>query len=402
MPTPLPLEGVKVFDATQGVAGPHSTMLLAQYGADVTKLEPLDGDWGRTLGKTYGDQCAHSVVFNRGKKSLAMDMKTEPAQKIAFKLASQADVVVESFRPGVMTRFGIGYEQVKAANPQVIYLSVTGFGQEGPYSRLPVTDSVIQAFSGWMSINRDASGAPQRIGMVAIDVMTGLYAYQAIASALLRKFRFGEGAYIDCSLMQSAAAFQSAKVIEHYLEGGAPQVLYVPVGTMQTEDGYINVTAMREHHYVSLCKALGRDDLADDPRYNSREKRIAREAELMPLIRAEFTKRTTAAWADALTEAGVMNAPVSTYDHYLADEHVKAVESISWMEHPGMPGTLPVSNIPGLARIGAQDALDRAPHIGEHSREILLREGWTLAQVEEFLATGVVGEMTETTAEAAE
>ncbi|MCY4231398.1 MAG: CoA transferase [Alphaproteobacteria bacterium] len=402
MPIPPPLEGVKVFDATQGVAGPHSTMLLAQYGADVTKLEPLDGDWGRTLGKTYGDQCAHSVVFNRGKKSLAMDMKTESAQKIAFKLASQADVVVESFRPGVMTRFGIGYEQVKAANPQVIYLSVTGFGQEGPYNRLPVTDSVIQAFSGWMSINRDASGAPQRISMVAIDVMTGLYAYQAIASALLRKFRFGEGAYIDCSLMQSAAAFQSAKVIEHYLEGGAPQVLYVPVGTMQTEDGYINVTAMREHHYVSLCKALGRDDLAEDPRYNSREKRIAREAELMPLIRAEFTKRTTAAWADALTEAGVMNAPVSTYDHYLADEHVKAVESISWMEHPGMPGTLPVSNIPGLAKIGTQDALDRAPHIGEHSREILLREGWTLAQVEEFLAVGVVGEMTETTAEAAE
>ena len=402
MPTPLPLEGVKVFDATQGVAGPHSTMLLAQHGAEVTKLEPLDGDWGRTLGKTYGDQCAHSVVFNRGKKSLAMDMKNEAAQKIAFKLASEADVVVESFRPGVMARFGIGYEQVKAVNPEVIYLSVTGFGQDGPYNRLPVTDSVIQAFSGWMSINRDTSGTPQRIGMIAIDVMTGLYAYQAISSALLRKFRFGKGAYIDCSLMQSAAAFQSAKVMEHHLEGGAPQVLYVPVGTMQTADGFINVTAMREHHYVSLCKVLGREELADDPRYNAREKRIEREAELMPIVRTEFMKRTTAEWAEALTEAGVMNAPVSTYDRFLADEHVKAVESIAWLEHPGMPGALPVSNVPGLPKVGSDEALDTAPHIGEHSREILLREGWTPGQVEELVAAGAVGEMTETTAEAAE
>ena len=126
----MPLEGVKVFDATQGVAGPHSTMLLAQHGAEVTKLEPLDGDWGRTLGKTYGDQCAHSIVFNRGKKSLAMDMKNKAAQEVAFKLASEADVVVESFRPGVMARFGIGYNQVKAANPEVIYLSVIFFGIE--------------------------------------------------------------------------------------------------------------------------------------------------------------------------------------------------------------------------------------------------------------------------------
>ena len=310
--------------------------------------------------------------------------------------------MVESFRPGVMARFGIGYEQVKAVNPEVIYLSVTGFGQEGPYNRRPVTDSVIQAFSGWMSINRDASGTPQRIGMIAIDVMTGLYAYQAISSALLRKFRFGKGAYIDCSLMQSAAAFQSAKVMEHYLEGGAPQVLYVPVGTMQTADGYINVTAMREHHYVSLCKVLGREELADDPRYDAREKRIEREAELMPIVRAEFLKRTTGDWAEALTEAGVMNAPVSTYDRYLADEHVKAVESVAWMEHPGMPGALPVSNIPGLAKVGSDEALDTAPHIGEHSREILLREGWTPAQVEELVAAGAVGEMMETTAEAAE
>ena len=140
-----PLDGIKVFDATQGVAGPHATMLLAQHGANVIKVEPLDGDWGRGLGKMYGDLCAHAVTFNRGKRSIALDLKTEDGRKVAQKLASDADIVVESFRPGVMSRFGLDYDQVKAMRDDVIYLSVTGFGQQGPNRDLPVTDSVIQA-----------------------------------------------------------------------------------------------------------------------------------------------------------------------------------------------------------------------------------------------------------------
>ncbi|SVB49177.1 uncharacterized protein METZ01_LOCUS202031, partial [marine metagenome] len=176
-----PLDGIKVFDATQGVAGPHATMLLAQHGANVIKVEPLEGDWGRTLGKMYGDLCAHAVNFNRGKRSIALDLKSTDGIKVAQKLASDADIVVESFRPGVMARFGLGYMDIKAKRQDVIYLSVTGFGQEGPNKNLPVTDSVIQAFSGFMSINRDSEGTPQRLGMIAIDVLTGLYAYQAIS-----------------------------------------------------------------------------------------------------------------------------------------------------------------------------------------------------------------------------
>ncbi|MEQ9124576.1 MAG: CaiB/BaiF CoA-transferase family protein, partial [Alphaproteobacteria bacterium] len=302
-----------------------------------------------------------------------------------------ADVVVESFRPGVMSRFGLGYEQVKKVNPNVIYLSVTGFGQEGPYNKLPVTDSVIQAFSGWMSINRDGEGTPQRIGMIAVDVMTGLYAFQAISAALMRKVRFGEGAYIDCSLMQCAAAFQAAKVMEHHLEGGQPQVLYVPVGTMKTSNGYINVTAMREHHYVGLCKVLGKDEWATDPRFDSREKRIDQEKVLMPMVRAEFLKKTTEEWAAALTEAGVMNAPVSTYDDFMADEHVKAVNSISWIGHQGMDGDLPICNIPGFRRIEGGGDLDEAPSIGQHTDEILAKWGLSDNEIGELVAGGVAG-----------
>lgn len=385
------LSGIKVFDMTQGVAGPHATMLMAQHGADVIKVEPLDGDWGRALGKVYGDLCAHAVTFNRGKRSIALDMKTEEGRAVAKKMAAEADIVVESFRPGVMGRFGLSYDDIRAVNEDVIYLSVTGFGQEGPYNGLPVTDSVIQAFSGLMSINRDSEGAPQRIGMIAIDVMTGLYAYQAISSALIARMRFGEGKYIDCSLMQSAAAFQSAKIMEHHIEDGAPQVLYVPVGTMKTADSYINITAMRERHYVSLCQVLGREDLIDDPRFNTRDKRIEREAELMPMIRAEFLKKTTAEWCKLLTEAEVMNSAISDYGDYLNNEQVKAVNSVAWVEHQGI-GELPMVNIPGLPAIEGADQMTECAHIGQHTSEILAEAGFGADEIAALLASNAAGE----------
>ena len=385
------LSGITVFDATQGVAGPHGTMLMAQHGANVIKVEPIEGDWCRTLGKTYDDLCAHFVTFNRGKRSLALDLKNPEGVKLAQRLAYEADVVVESFRPGVMKRFGLDYETVKRHKPDTIYLSVTGFGQEGPNNHLPVTDSVIQAFSGWMSINRDAEGTPQRIGMIAIDVLTGLYAFQALSTAVLRKLRFGEGSYVDCSLMQAAAAFQSAKISEFHLENGAPEVLYVPVGTMKTADSYINVTAMRERHYVSLCEVLGRPDLIDDERFNTREKRVAREAELMPIIRAEFLKRTTAEWAALLTEVEVMNAPIKTYGDFLADQQVAAVDGIAWVEHDAL-GRVPVSNIPGLPKLAGGEPESSSPHIGQHSTAVLREAGLGAEEIETLLQSGAIAQ----------
>lgn len=387
------LSGITVFDVTQGVAGPHSTMLMAQHGANVIKVEPPEGDWGRTLGKMYDDLCAHYVTFNRGKRSLALDLKNPDGVKLAQRLAYEADVVVESFRPGVMKRFGLDYEAVKRHKPDTIYLSVTGFGQDGPYNHLPVTDSVIQAFSGWMSINRDAEGIPQRIGMVAIDVVTGLYAFQALSTAVLRKLRFGQGSYIDCSLMQAAAALQSAKISEFHLENGAPQTLYVPVGTMKTADSYINVTAMREKHYASLCQVLGRAELIDDERFNTREKRVEREKELMPMIRAEFLKKTTAEWQALLTEAEVMNAPVRTYGDFLENEHVKAVDSIAWVDHDAI-GRAPIANIPGLPPIESGEGLGASPHVGEHSIALLQEAGLTDAEIDGVMTSGAVTQRT--------
>lgn len=382
--------GIKVLDFTQGVAGPHCTMLLAQHGADVIKVEPLDGDWGRTLGRMYDDACAHSIAFNRGKRSLAMDMKQPDAQAIARKMAAECDVIVEAFRPGVMERFGLSYEQVREANPNVIYLSVTGFGQIGPNSKLPVTDAVIQAFSGLMTVNKDSQGLPNRLNMIPVDVVTGLYAFQSISTALMRKFRYGKGCYVDGNLMQSAAAFQAAKIMEFHLEGGEPQVLYVPVGTMKTSDGFINITAMREQHYQSLCEVLGREDLAKDPRFENRDKRIENEAILMPMIREAFLERTTAEWAEALTAAGVMNAPVQNYGDFMNHPHVQEVGAVAWVEHQGV-GRVPMPHIPGQPRIEGESRFTEAPHIGQQTREILGEWGYGEKDVADFVSRQVVG-----------
>ncbi|MDA0341995.1 MAG: CoA transferase [Proteobacteria bacterium] len=380
--------GIKVLDFTQGVAGPHSTMLLAQHGADVIKVDPPNGDWGRSMGALYGDHCAHSIAFNRGKRSIVLDMKQSAALEITKKMATECDVVVEAFRPGVMGEFGLSYDDVKKTNPNVIYLSVTGFGQEGPNNGLPVTDAIIQAYSGFMTINRDSQGLPNRVNMVPIDVATGLYAFQALSTALMRKFRYGTGCYVDNSLMQSAAAFQAAKIAEHYLESGEVKPLYAPVGTMKTADGYMNVTAMRDQHYETLCDLLGLPEFKTDPRFNHRDKRIQNEKELMIPIRAAFEQQSSAHWSKLLTEAGVMNAGVQDHGAFMNHAHTMAVGAVAYVEHDGT-GTIPMPQIPGLPRIEGPSAATHAPHIGEHSIEILKEWGYSDYFISELLTKKV-------------
>ena len=382
-------EGLKVADFSQGVAGPYSAMMLAQGGATVTKVEPIDGDWCRTLGKMIDDHCAHSVIVNLGKKSISLDLKSEEGLKIAKQIADEADIVVESFRPGVMKKFGLDYASVSKTNENVIYMSVTGYGQEGPCSDRPVPDGAIQAFSGWMTMTKDDQGTPLKTGMVAIDFLTGLFAYQSILKALIARGVNGKGAYIDGSLMQTAAAFQSAKILEYHLENGKPQVLYVPVGTVTTNDGHIGLSVMREHHYASLCKVIGREDLIDHPDYNTRDKRIDNEAAIMKIIRAEFLKKSTDEWCELLAENGVIHSKVNTYDDYLADQQVKAVESYSWIDHDVI-GKVPLPRIPGFAGFENGDELAHSPIIGEHSIEILKGLGFSDGDISGLTEKGAV------------
>ena len=264
-------DGVTVLDFTQGVAGPHASLLLALHGADVIKIEPPEGDWGRALGELRGDHCAHSIAFNRGKRSIALDLKSPDGIAVAKKIAAKADVVMESFRPGVISRLGFGYEDLKKINPKVVYCSVSGFGQTGPYAKRPTVDGLIQAFSGMMVMNRTPDGTPWRQGMIAVDVTTGLYTFQALATAIMRQFRFGEGCFIDSSLMRSAAAYQGAKLMEWVFSNGAPPVLYMPAGSYKSKNGYIMVSAMRPHHFRLMFELIGRPDILHELGFSAAE-----------------------------------------------------------------------------------------------------------------------------------
>lgn len=391
----LPYEGLKVLDLSQGVAGPHCGMLLARHGADVVKLEPLAGDWGRRIGKTHGDNCAYGLAFNRGKRSLALDLKNPAGKQIALELARRADVVIENNRPGVTARLGLDHAVVATLNPDVVYLSITGFGQDGPNANLPATDSVMQAFSGLMSVNRDSAGLPQRINLLAIDVVTGLYGFQAVAPALYRRAMKGGGVHIKTSLMEAIGAFQSAKMIEYELEKGETSPLGVPVGMFEALDGYLNINGRRDAHFVSLCSVIGLPDLASDAKFSSVAARFEHEAELMALLRPAIRKMPVEELSEALTTADVLHARVQDFGDYFRSEHVRIVEAVRWINQSGV-GRIPMPVIPGLSPPCEGDPMVHTPHLGEHTREILLETGRSDREIETLVASGAVGLWQET------
>ena len=386
----LPYEGLKVLDISQGVAGPHCGMLLARHGANVVKLEPLAGDWGRRVGKTYGDNCAYGIAFNRGKRSLALDLKHREGNAIALELAYAADVIIENNRPGVTTRLGLGYDTIIKVNPEVIYLSITGFGQTGPMANRPATDAVLQAFSGLMSINKDPSGKPQRINLLAIDVVTGLYGFQAVAPALYRRAMKGGGKHIKTSLMEAVGAFQSAKLIEFELQKGVELPLGVPVAMFPMADGHVNINGRRDEHFIDLCKVIGLPHLADDPKYNSPTARVENEKDLIPLLFVATAKMSVAEISEALIEADILHAPVQDHGEFYNSEHVRAVEAVRWIEQSGV-GLIPMPVIPGITPPRAGDRMVHAPHLGEHSREILRELGHSDADIGTFADSGAIG-----------
>lgn len=381
----LAFRGLKVLDMAQGVAGPHCGLLLAQHGADVVKLEPLGGDWGRALGMRYGDLSAFGAVYNRGKRSIALDLKAEEGLAAAKALAAEADVILESFRPGVMARFGLDYETVSRENPTVVYMSVSGYGQQGPNAKQPVTDSVMQAFSGLMSVNKDDRGVPQRIGVIAIDVFTGLYGFQAVAPALYRRARTGKGAHLDVSLMQSSLAFLSAKMIERHLEGAEPTVLGAPLGTYETADGFLNMNARRDPHYKALMALIGHPELVDDPRYATADARVANRDALDAVVRPALKTRPTAEWLEDFGERDILAGRVNDFPDILEDAHVKAVDAVRWLEQDGV-GSIPMPLIPGAPAPDGDRA--EAPHLGAHTREILADLGYDAARITSMVESG--------------
>lgn len=384
MPTRTPYAGLRVLDLSQGLAGPYCGMLLAQYGADVIKLEPPGGDWSRTLGTRYGAHTALDIACNRGKRGLMLDLKSGAGKQAAQRIAQACDVIIESFRPGVVQRLGLGYEEVARHNPRVIYLSVSGFGQSGPYAHRPGTDMVMQAFSGMMALNRDATGKPNRVSYVVADTVTALYAFQAASLALYSRRDSGLGTFLDVSLLQGSAAFLSPKIVEAALEGDVPRQMNAPAGSYRTKDGWIVITLSKEAHFEALCRAIGREDLPRDARFDNFVARADHISELAPLIQQALLTRDTAQWIDLLEQHDVLCNRVNGLTDWIADPHVQATKSYHLAQVPGV-GEVPIANIPGV-----DGGVDGWAEIGEHSAEILREFGFTAGEVEALYENSVV------------
>lgn len=380
--------GIRVADFSQGVAGPYCGHLLAHYGADVVKVEPPTGDWLRSNGRRVGDHSAQSIMVGGGKRSLALDLKSESGRAIARRLIEDADVVLESSRPGVMTRFGLDYAAVSAIKPDIIYLSITGFGQSGPYARRPGVDTVIQSYTGLIFANVGSDGVPHRVGILVPDMVTALYGFQSIAVALYAKAMGRGGRFLDVSLTQAMAAFQAYKLIETALEGERPEPLAVPSGTYPTADGWISMSAINEGQWSRLAVALGRADLVDDQRFKVREARRANHLVLNEIIVVETRRRTSAEWLPRLESADIPHARVNTYADLLADSHSQATRAVVWIEQANV-GRVPVAGIPAAPRVG-EGAPSHAPSIGEHSRAVLAELGYGAIEIDALIAAGVV------------
>jgi crotonobetainyl-CoA:carnitine CoA-transferase CaiB-like acyl-CoA transferase len=385
-----PYEGIRVVDLSQGVAGPYCAMLLARHGAEVIKVEPLEGDWARALGARYGDHTAFSVAANIGKKSLAVDLKSAEGKRIVERLIPSADVFLEGFRPGVIDRLGFGYETLKAINPGLIYLSVSGFGQIGPLREKPAMDPILQAFSGFMSENKGPDGIPHRTPTIIIDMATALYSHQAVVAALYAKARGAPGRRINSSLMEAAANLQSIRMMSAVRDGPFKNVAG-PGGTyLGSDGGWIQIAAVKNHEFEGVCKVLGKEDWIGDPRFTTTTDRYANAGVLAEEVAAIIKTRPAAEWRDKFTAAGLQNEVVQTYDDFVGHPHTTASGLITWTEHDGGGAAWATPNPAGTRRMESGSADAKAPTLGQHTREILGQLGYPASDIDALASQGVV------------
>ena len=384
-----PYEGIKVIDFSQGVAGPYCGMLLAQYGAEVIKIEPKDGDWARNLGQEYGQHSAFSVTANLGKKSIVFDLKNKKSQPILDQLIKECDVFIEGFRPGVIERLGYGYERLKNFNPKLIYLSISGFGQKGPMSKKPAMDPVLQAFTGFMSENKGPDDIPHRTPVIIFDMTTALYATQLVGSALFARIKKDVGKKIEVSLMEAAAAMQSIRLMSGYMEGPYTHASS-PSGTFQTKDGWIQIIVVKNHEFTKFCNAVGWESFLVDKRFSTNSVRRKHEAILSREVQKLLITNTTEYWKNLLNKFEVQNEKVQTYKEFIESDQTKALHLISWLDQPTTNQIWPVPNLPGMPRLETGNKLSVAPALGQDTKEIMKSLGYNAEIIKNLINEEVI------------
>ncbi len=388
MTTVHPLEGLRVLDLSQGIAGPGCGMLCALWGADVIKVEPPTGDWIRGLGTSRGQLSSSAIPYNTGKRSIAVDLKRKAGVEAVLDLARNVDVVLESFRPGVLDRLGLGFSAIKAINSDVLFASVSGFGQQGPYVDRPCSDTVAQAFSGLMSVNAGRDGIPHKIDTTIIDAITSLYAFQSVSMHAMAS-RQGDdaarGIHLDLSLAGSAAAVQAPKIVDWSMVGGPGSALNAPAGSYRTQDGWIAITLVKEGHFASMMQALDLEPLIEDERYQSFASRAENIETLRDSIEKRLQQSPTAHWLEHLTARDVLCNAIYDYGDWLNDAQV-VDQAFAPPTTVGNDFEVPLPRIPG-----APESFDaHVPLVGEHSREILAEAGFAKKTVDALISDGTI------------
>jgi crotonobetainyl-CoA:carnitine CoA-transferase CaiB-like acyl-CoA transferase len=390
------LDGIRVLDLSQGAAGPICTMHLGDLGAAVVKVEPPGGEWGRALGPPFvGDVAAAFIGMNRNKRSVAVDLKRPGGREVVARLAARSDVLVESFRPGVMSRLGLGYGTLAADCPRLVYCAISAFGQDGPWRHRPGVDGIVQGESGLMSVTGESDGGPVKVGVPAADTSAGFLAAQGVLAALFARERTGRGQRVDVALLDALLAFQTVPLAMYLASGeppgrtGSGAAYAAPNEAFPTRDGFIMVAAYTPERWTKLCDVLGRPALAADPRFTSNEDRVRHRAALRDVLVPLFRMRTSAEWVSALDAADIMCGSIATYPDVVAHPQVLHNNMVVSFEHPRLGRTavvgspLRLSETPTAVRYPA-------PLPGEHSVEVLLGAGFTVREIAELAAAGIV------------
>jgi crotonobetainyl-CoA:carnitine CoA-transferase CaiB-like acyl-CoA transferase len=406
---PGPLSHLTVLDLSRVLAGPWCTQLLADYGATIIKVErPGTGDDTRQWGPPYlrdahGNDTAESAYYlacNRGKLSVAVDFTRSEGQAIVRDLARQSDVLIENFKVGGLAKYGLDYAALRSVNPRLVYASITGFGQDGPYAERAGYDFIIQGMSGFMSVTGERDdlpgGGPQKAGIAITDLMTGMYATTAILAALAHRDRTGEGQHIDACLFDSAVAMMNTLNMNYLVTGVAPSRAgnahqnIVPYQVFACADGHLILAVGNDAQFARFCENAGRAQWAADPRFARNDARVRNREVLVPMVADVMRTRTQHDWLAALEARGVPCGPINRLDQVFADPQLRARALRRDLPHP-LAGRVPQVVAP-LRLSGTPLAFDRPPPLlGEHTAEVLsARLGMEAARMRELEASGVI------------
>ena len=394
----LPLQGIRVIDFSQILAGPFCTMLLADMGADVVKVEkPNGGDDTRRYGPPFIEgESAAFLTLNRNKRSIVLDLKSEQGLGVVRRMLADADVMLHNFRPGVVERMGLGYADVSALNPAIVYCAVSGFGATGPYSQRAGFDLVAQGMSGLMSINGFPDAPPAKVGVPMADLNTGMFCAYGILTAYINRLATGKGQHVDASLLESGMAYTLYESATYFATGevagplGSAHRMIAPYQAFATQDGYINIGAANQNNWERMCRAVGRDDLLDDARFASNPERMVNIQSLTPIMEETFRTQTTAHWVEVLERAGVPCGPIYNIEQVYADPHVQSRDMAVELQHPKAGGirnigvAVKLSDTPGSVRTPA-------PLLGQHTDDVLTEFGYSDADIAALRQSGALG-----------